>query len=98
MPTPLLNLDEATKYRKLLDLLKTKEFQEYQEMLMGAPSQGSLDYQASNHWYQARLKLLHEILRWVEWMEEGEEDPNVGTDFLHADGTLPEREIRREKR
>lgn len=64
-------------------------------MWKAAPSQGSLDYQASKDWFQPRLNLLNEILQWVEWLEGGEKDPNEATDVRHADGTLSPREIRR---
>ena len=97
MQTRLSSQDEATRYHKLLDFLRTKESQEYQEMLKVVPWPDSQGYQASKDWFQPRLHLLNEILHWIERLEAGEKDPNAGTDFLHADGTVPERLIWRNR-
>lgn len=92
--THLQNLDDQTKYNKLLTYLQTKALQVTKAISSAGPHLGSPGYQDNKDYHQPRLALITEILEEVERIETGAEDLNRKADFLGADGPPSESRFR----
>lgn len=78
---------DQTKLDKVLDLLKTTRQQDNRLRLKVAPSQDNPEWKDRILYLSIREQLLEELLRKVEAIRHGSENPNRGTDFLRADGS-----------
>ncbi|MGH9426147.1 MAG: hypothetical protein ACRD2L_07585, partial [Terriglobia bacterium] len=87
--TPVMPVDAATQLRKLRGWLQTRAEYLVLERQSAARLRGSPEYPAMLQALNEQDLILQEVLRKMDTIESGSENPNKQTDFLGADQLPP---------